>query len=122
MLAWALRYILFAFGDAGSLSFMLILGIALHGVCYDFFFVTGQIYTDLKAGDKIKSQAQGLISLATYGVGMFIGSIISGKVKDMFTATITNWTNVWLAPAGIAVIVLILFLLFFRDNMTKQSI
>jgi len=122
LLAWIIRFVFFAYGEADTSAWMLYIAILLHGVCYDFFFVTGQIYTDLKAGDKIKSQAQGLISLATYGVGMFIGSIISGKVKDMFTATITNWTNVWLAPAGIAVIVLILFLLFFRDNMTKQSI
>jgi nucleoside transporter len=122
LLAWIIRFVFFAYGEADASAWMLYIAILLHGVCYDFFFVTGQIYTDLKAGDKIKSQAQGLISLATYGVGMFIGSIISGKVKDLFTSTITNWTNVWLAPAGIAVIVLILFLLFFRDNMTKQSV
>jgi MFS family permease len=101
---------------------MLYSAILLHGVCYDFFFVTGQIYTDIKAGDKIKSQAQGLISLATYGVGMFIGSIISGKVKDMYSTgqpVVTNWTNVWLVPAGIAIIVLLLFVLFFKDD-TKE--
>src|SRR5690606_1735753 len=73
MLAWALRYLLFAFGDVGEFSFFLILGIALHGVCYDFFFVSGQIYTDSKAGPKFKSSAQGLITLATYGLGMLIG-------------------------------------------------
>ena len=117
MLAWALRYILFAFGDVGEFSFFLILGIALHGVCYDFFFVSGQIYTDNKAGLKIKSQAQGLITLATYGFGMFIGSIVAGKVKDLFTENgLTNWTNVWLVPSGIAIAVLILFMLFFKDN------
>ncbi|HEY8937093.1 MAG TPA: MFS transporter, partial [Cyclobacteriaceae bacterium] len=121
LLAWIIRFVFFAYGEADTSAWMLYIAILLHGVCYDFFFVTGQIYTDLKAGDKIKSQAQGLISLATYGVGMFIGSIISGKVKDLFTSTTTNWTNVWLAPAGIAVVVLILFLLFFRDNMTKQN-
>lgn len=78
------------------------------------------IYTDIKAGEKIKSQAQGLITLATYGVGMLIGSVIAGKVKDMYTnenAT-TNWTSVWLVPAGIAAVVLILFLLFFRERMS----
>ena len=73
MLAWTVRYLLFAYGNADELSFMLILGIALHGICYDFFFVSGQIYTDTKAGEKYKSAAQGLITLATYGVGMLIG-------------------------------------------------
>jgi sugar phosphate permease len=75
------------------------------------------IYTDAKAGDKIKSQAQGLISLATYGLGMYIGSIVAGKVKDMYTTdNVTNWLNVWLVPAGIAAVILVLFLLFFKDR------
>jgi MFS family permease len=102
---------------------MLYLAILLHGVCFDFFFVTGYIYTDYKAGEKIKSQAQGLITLATYGVGMLIGSIIAGKVKDMYTSgdpAITNWTDVWLVPTGIAVVVLLLFIVMFRDN-TRDS-
>src|SRR5690606_34933090 len=73
MLAWAARYVLFAYGNATDLSFMLIIGIALHGICYDFFFVSGQIYTDSKAEKKYKSAAQGLITLATYGIGMLIG-------------------------------------------------
>lgn len=85
MLAWALRYALFAYGDAGSLSFMLLIGIALHGVCYDFFFVSGFIYTNSKAGEKYKSAAQGLITLATYGVGMLIGFKIAGIIKDAYT-------------------------------------
>jgi MFS family permease len=80
------------------------------------------IYTDAKAGDKIKSQAQGLISLATYGLGMFIGSIVAGKVKDTYTAdNVTNWLNVWLVPAGIAAVILVLFLLFFKDNKVKAQ-
>ena len=82
---------------------MLYTAILLHGVCYDFFFVTGMIYTDNKAGEKIKSQAQGLLSLATYGIGMFIGSVIAGKAKDLYTVgNVTNWTSVWLVPAAIA--------------------
>ena len=84
MLAWALRYALFAYGNAGELTFMLILGIALHGICYDFFFVSGQIYTDYKAGEKVKSAAQGLITLATYGVGMLVGFWVAGKISDTY--------------------------------------
>ena len=80
MLAWTLRYILFAYGNAGEGAFMLIVGIALHGICYDFFFVSGQIYTDTKAGEKYKSAAQGLITLATYGVGMLIGFWVAGQI------------------------------------------
>src|SRR5688572_5989163 len=126
LVAWIIRFLFFGYGTADASAWMLYAAILLHGVCYDFFFVTGQIYTDQKAGDKIKSQAQGLISLATYGVGMFIGSIVSGKVKDYYSSTepvITNWTNVWLVPAGIAFVVLVLFILFFRDKKTaSQSI
>ncbi|MBL0741601.1 MFS transporter [Chryseolinea lacunae] len=124
LVAWITRFLFFGYGSADTSSWMLYAAILLHGVCYDFFFVTGQIYTDLKAGEKIKSQAQGLISLATYGAGMFIGSIVAGKVKDAYTSgdpAITNWTNVWLVPAGIAVVVLLLFVLFFRDNTRKAT-
>jgi len=112
MLAWALRYVLFAFGDAGSLSFMLILGIALHGICYDFFFVSGQIYTNAKAGTNIKSAAQGLITLATYGVGMLIGFWVAGKIVETYP---DNWQTIWMYPAGFAVIILVLFLFTFKD-------
>jgi nucleoside transporter len=124
LLAWIVRFVFFGYGTADTSVWMLYTAILLHGVCYDFFFVTGQIYTDLKAGDKIKSQAQGLISLATYGIGMFIGSIIAGQVKDLYSSgdpVITNWTNVWLVPAGIAAVVLLLFVLFFRDNRTTAQ-
>jgi MFS family permease len=101
---------------------MFYIAILLHGVCYDFFFVTGQIYTDMKAGNKIKAQAQGLITLATYGIGMFIGSVIAGRVKDLYTAAeVTNWLNVWLVPAGIAAVVLVLFFLFFRERAAKVA-
>src|SRR6476646_11172088 len=80
MLAWVLRYVLFAYGNAGELTFMLIIGIALHGICYDFFFVSGQIYTNARAGEKNRSAAQGLITLATYGIGMLIGFYIAGII------------------------------------------
>jgi len=117
MAAWAIRYTLFAYGDAGELTFMLLIGIALHGICYDFFFVSGQIYTDFKAGDKVKSAAQGMITLATYGVGMLIGFWVAGKIFDMYTAGDNNdWNQIWLLPAGFAVGVLILFFVIFKDE------
>ncbi len=117
LVAWIVRFIGFGYGDGGSGEWMLYLAIILHGVCYDFFFVTGQIYTDNKAGEKIKSSAQGLISIATYGIGMGIGSYLSGFVKDMFTTGNTvNWTQFWLVPAAIAAVVLIVFVLLFTDK------
>jgi nucleoside transporter len=120
LLAWIVRFGFFGYGQPDTSLWMLYTAILLHGVCYDFFFVSGMIYTDAKAGEKIKSQAQGLISLATYGLGMFIGSIVAGKVKDNYTTeNVTNWLNVWLVPAGIAAVILVLFLLFFKDNKVK---
>jgi nucleoside transporter len=123
MLAWALRYVLFAFGDAGSLSFMLILGIALHGICYDFFFVSGQIYTNAKAGPTVKSAAQGLITLATYGVGMLIGFEAAGYITEINTlAEVKNWNMIWLYPAGFAGVILILFFIGFKnENIEYQE-
>ncbi|WP_020595094.1 nucleoside permease [Spirosoma panaciterrae] len=122
LIAWIIRFICFGYGDVSS-EWMLYLAIVLHGVCYDFFFVTGQIYTDNKAGEKIKSSAQGLISLATYGIGMGIGSKISGIVLDMYTRPdgTKDWLNVWLVPAGIAAVVLILFVLLFTDKQRTQA-
>lgn len=117
MLAWALRYVLFAYGDAGNGYWMLVAGIVIHGVCYDFFFVTGQIYTDNLAGERFKSAAQGFITLATYGVGMLIGFYLSGPIVDSYkTGATHNWQSIWLIPGGIAAGVLVLFLLFFKDT------
>ena len=123
MLAWALRYVFFAYGDAGSNYWMLIGGIVLHGICYDFFFVTGQIYTDNFAGERFKSSAQGFITLATYGVGMLIGYYLSGPIVDHWktSATSHNWQSIWLIPGGIAVVVLIVFLLFFTDKNNTET-
>lgn len=121
LIAWIIRFIGFGYGDASS-EWLLYLAIVLHGVCYDFFFVTGQIYTDSKAGEKYRSSAQGLISIATYGIGMGIGSWISGVVADMYTVdNVKNWTSIWMVPAGIAAVVLVLFVLFFRDNKVKAT-
>jgi nucleoside transporter len=118
MLAWVLRYIFFAYGDTGANYWMLIAGIVMHGICYDFFFVTGQIYTDNLAGERFKSAAQGFITLATYGVGMLIGSYISGPIVDKFKVSETahNWTTIWLIPAGIAAFVFLIFIIFFKDT------
>ncbi len=125
MLAWTIRYLLFAFGDTGELIFMLIIGIALHGLCYDFFFVAGQIYTDFKAGEKFKSSAQGLITLATYGVGMLIGFYVAGLISDMnlLGDKLHEWKSIWLFPSAFAFGVMILFALFFRnEKIDKKNI
>jgi nucleoside transporter len=118
MLAWGLRYLFFAYGDVGANYWMLIAGIAIHGLCYDFFFVTGQIYTDKFAGEKFKSAAQGFITLATYGVGMMIGYYMSGPIVDHWQTSPTthDWKTIWLIPGGIAVAVMILFMIFFSDK------
>ncbi|MGZ8554661.1 MAG: nucleoside permease [Chitinophagaceae bacterium] len=118
MLAWAVRYLLFAFGDAGDLSFMLIIGIALHGICYDFFFVSGYIYTNSKAGEKYKSAAQGLITLATYGVGMLIGFEIAGMITDYYKVSekVFDYKMIWIIPSIIAAVVFVLFTAFFKDE------
>ena len=118
MLAWAIRYVLFAYGNGDDLSIMLIIGIALHGICYDFFFVSGQIYTNSKAGEKYKSAAQGLITLATYGVGMLIGFAVAGWITDNYKMLdgAINWEMVWIIPAGIALAVFLLFALLFNEK------
>jgi nucleoside transporter len=117
MAAWTARYVFFAFGDTGTLMWMLYLGILLHGICYDFFFVTGQIYVDRKAPPDLRAAAQGFIAFVTLGVGMFIGSWASGRVVDAFaTGTGHDWHGVWLVPAAGAAVVLVLFALFFRAS------
>ncbi len=117
MAAWVVRYVMFAFGDTGGGFSLLVIGIVLHGICYDFFFVTGQIYTDAHAGAAARSSAQGFITLATYGMGMLIGTFLSGAVVEHYTtAAGPDWQRIWLFPAGVALIVLIAFLLLFRDR------
>ncbi|MDF7814690.1 nucleoside permease [Hymenobacter sp. YC55] len=118
MLAWVIRYLFFAYGNGESSYWMLVVGIVLHGICYDFFFVTGQIYTDNLAGEQSKSAAQGFITLATYGVGMLLGSLLSGQIVDAHKTsdTLHDWQTIWLIPAAIAAGVLVVFLLLFRDK------
>lgn len=124
MLAWAFRYALFAYGNAGSLSFMLITGIALHGVCYDFFFVSGQIYTNAKAGEKYKSAAQGLITLATYGIGMLIGFWVAGIITDHYKTAdnVFDYKMIWLIPSGIALVVFLIFAGAFKDEKKQPAL
>lgn len=123
MMAWVIRYLLFAFGDAGEHTYMLIVGILLHGICYDFFFVSGQIYTDFKAGEKVKSAAQGLITLATYGVGMLIGFWIAGKISDTFilSSGAPDWKMIWLIPSFFALLVFVLFSLIFKNEKISYN-
>ena len=127
MLAWVARYLLFAYGNAGELSFMLITGIALHGICYDFFFVSGQIYTDTKAGAKYKSAAQGLITLATYGVGQLIGFWVAGYIGEKYQAIKATdlhafWQQTWIVPAAIAFAVFLIFLLLFKNEKVETKV
>ena len=121
MLAWILRYALFSYGDAGSNIWMLYAGIILHGICYDFFFVTGQIYTDQVAGPRVRSSAQGLITLATYGVGMYIGFYLAGSYVDKYKVGESghDWPTIWLFPCLFAAGVALMFLAFFRNNKKK---
>jgi nucleoside transporter len=120
MAAWTVRYLLFAYGDADGIAPMLLLGIALHGICYDFFFVSGQIYTDSKAGERYKSAAQGLITLATYGVGMLIGFEVAGRISDKYAdGSIHDWVAIWTTPAVFAAIVMVIFYIAFRPVKLK---
>ena len=123
MLAWAIRYLLFAYGNSGELIFMLLIGISLHGICYDFFFVSGQIYTDSKAGEKFKSAAQGLITLATYGLGMLIGFYVAGKITDanLIAENQHNWQSIWIFPAIFAAVVLLLFGVLFKNEQIEYK-
>lgn len=122
MVAWILRYVCFAYGDTGVNTWMLYAGIILHGVCYDFFFVTGYMYTEKKAGERIKNAAQGLFTFATYGLGMFIGTYFSGFIADKYkTAEGHNWQNIWWVPAYIAIAVLLYFIFFFKEKKELKA-
>jgi nucleoside transporter len=122
--AWALRYVFFAFGDAGALVPLLYGGIILHGICYDFFFVTGQIYVDQRASARIRAAAQGFLAFATLGVGYFIGAIVSGRVVQAYASaggTAHDWRSIWLVPATAAAGVLVMFALAFREKAVASE-
>jgi nucleoside transporter len=120
MLAWAVRYLAFGYGDAGPGMWMIYAGILLHGVCYDFFFVSGQIYTDQKAGVRLRAAAQGFFNFVTNGVGLFIGAYISGRVVDAYaTGGGHNWRQIWMIPALSAAIVMLIFTLLFREQRRR---
>jgi len=122
MLSWSARYLLFAFGNSAELVFMFYLGILLHGICFDFFFVTGQIYVDNTAPKSIQASAQGFITLVTYGVGMLIGAEISGRVVESYQVMEAgkivghHWTSIWIVPAAMAFGVALLFAALFRGG------
>jgi nucleoside transporter len=122
MAAWALRYLAFAYGDAGSGMALLYIGILLHGVCYDFFFVTGQIYVDQQAPLAIRASAQGFLAFVTFGLGNFIGSFSAGQIVEANrVGEGHDWTAIWQVPAGMAAVVLVLFLVLFRPRATSAA-
>ena len=127
MAAWALRYALFAFGNPTSGAWMLLLGILLHGICYDFFFVTGQIYVDRKAPEAARAAAQGMITLITYGAGMLVGSWLSGSIVDRYAivaadgVTTHTWKPIWLFAGTLSAIILILFFFAFHEKDTADA-
>ncbi len=125
--AWVLRYLLFAFGAPAAVTWMIIGGIALHGLAYDFFFVTGQIYVDKKATAKVRGQAQGLIVLATYGVGLAIGAQVAGNIYNAFLSgreslPLEEWFGFWLWPAALAAVIMIFFVMFFKDSIPADEV
>ena len=126
MLAWIVRYGMFALGAPDAVTWMILAGIALHGICYDFFFVTGQIYVDMKASEKIRGQSQGLIVLLTYGIGMLIGAQIAGLTYNSFLGDATalsldQWHDFWWIPAAFAGLILIFFVLLFNDKVVDKK-
>ena len=126
ILAWSVRYALLAYGNATTAVWMFYVAILLHGICYDFFFVTGQLYTDQEAPAHLRSAAQGLVTFLTYGMGMFIGSLISGTTIDYFTRTAgnvvtRNWHAFWLSSALSAFVVLLLIAVFFRSRSKIEA-
>lgn len=130
LLAWSVRYALLAYGNAGAGMWMFYVAILLHGICYDFFFMTGQLYTDQEAPAHLRSTAQGLITFLTYGVGMFIGALLSGAAVDYFSTqaggvVTRNWPGVWISAGSTAFVIFLLVAVFFNSRgkiQTKQAL
>jgi len=125
--AWVLRYAFFAMAAPSAVFWLIVAGILLHGVCYDFFFVTGQIYVDKKSTPAVRGQAQGFLVLVTYGVGMFIGSLIAGRLYNGFKGaatdlTLAQWAKFWPLPAAFAGVVMVLFAIFFRPQTQESQV
>jgi len=127
MFAWIARLLMFGYGNTGVLAWMLYIGIILHGICYDFFFVMGQVYVDQKAPSALRSAAQGLITFLTYGIGMFVGSLFCGRIVDTYKtlapdgAVGHNWRSSWMLTAALAAVVLVFFALGFRSKETDSQ-
>jgi nucleoside transporter len=123
--AWVLRYALFAMAAPDAVFWMIVAGILLHGICYDFFFVTGQIYVDKKSTPAIRGQAQGFLIFVTYGVGMLIGAQVAGNVYNSFLGdapvlTLDQWQSFWWIPAAFAAAVMVFFAITFRDRVEDE--
>jgi hypothetical protein len=127
LMAWGLRYLLLAFGNPDGGVWMFYVAILLHGICYDFFFVTGQLYTDQEAPPHLRSTAQGFITFVTYGVGMLIGSLLSGTALDYFTTTsaagapVRNWSGFWVSSSMMSFAIMLLVLFFFRTSKRIEA-
>lgn len=117
MLAWVARYGLFAIAAEDKIFWMVLAGVLLHGICYDFFFVTGMIYVDQKSPPDIRNQAQGFLVLVTQGLGLGLGAkLFFAHVVMNTTNGVADWEKIWMAPAIMAGAILVVFYLFFHDN------
>ncbi len=123
MAAWAVRFSLFAlFHQQPTALWMLYTGILLHGMCYDFIFVMGRMYVDKRAGEDIRAAAQGLHAIFTLGAGMFVGSWLSGIVAQKYThGAAHDWQAIWLIPAAMGAVLVVVFALLFKDNTAKET-
>jgi len=126
MFAWVLRYALFAFGAPDTVVWMILSGVILHGICYDFFFVAGFIYIDKKAAKDIRAQAQGFVVLATYGLGMLIGTqvaglLFNGMINPASPNVLSQWQSFWYIPAVLAAAVMVFFAVMFRDTEVERQ-